>query len=111
MACHTCRRIAIEQHIVRKVVKSLLTAGYWLQTDMNDDPRPNKPTRDLVEILNEMREVDDEFLGAFENSTDEHPFAWVRFVYGNDGYDVVSDYTVNIEKIMAPINDYTDKLV
>ena len=36
---------------------------------------------------------------------------WVWFVYGNDGYDVISDYTANekIEALMVNVNKLADK--
>jgi hypothetical protein len=57
-------------------------------------------------------EVDDEHLGVFQAADATgvervcRPFAWVRFVYGNDGYDVISDYTTSLEAVLAPINDW-----
>lgn len=105
--CYTCQRIAVEQEIVTKVVDAMLQAGYCLQTDVLDDPRPTVPTSDRTEILAEMMAVDDEFLGVYHGSD---RIGWVRFVYGNDGWDVVSDYTTNLESALAPINAYADTL-
>jgi hypothetical protein len=111
--CGTCQRITVEQEIVTRTVDALLAAGYLLQTDIQEDPRPAAPTRDRDYILTEMIEVDDEFLGVWFGHPaggDLWPDAWVRFVYGNDGWDVVSDYTTNLESILAPINTYADSL-
>lgn len=105
--CHICQRIAVEQEIVVKVVDAALSAGYLLQTDLNEDPRPESPTTDRAAILAEMMETDDEFLGLFK---DGGRCGWVRFVYGNDGWDVVSDYTTNLENLLSPINAYADSL-
>jgi hypothetical protein len=109
--CHTCQRIAVEQEIVTRTVDALLAAGYALQTDVQDDPRPAQPTGDRAVILSEMMAVDDEFLGAY-SWVAGHGVAkgWVRFVYGNSGWDVVSDYTTNLEAVLAPINEYADTL-
>lgn len=107
--CAVCQRLAVEQDIVTKVVDAMLEAGYSLQTDLRNEPRPAQPTRDRNAILSEMMAVDDEFLGVFDdNPEDRRPIGWVRFVYGNGGYDVVSDYTINLEKLLAPINAYAD---
>ena len=35
---------------------------------------------------------------------------WVWFVYGNDGWDVVCDYTINLESIIDPIIEYACNL-
>lgn len=108
--CHTCQRIAAEQDIVTRTVDALLAAGYALQTDIEGDPRPTRPTRDRAAILAQLMAVDDEYLGVF---LDNHKRAdgWVRFVYGNDGWDVVSDYTTNLESVLAPVNAYADTLI
>lgn len=44
-----------------------------------------------------------------DESTDNRPNAWVKLVYGNDGWDVICDYTINLETIIDPINDYSMK--
>lgn len=112
--CHTCQRIAVEQDIVTRTVDALLAAGYALQTDIQEDPRPERPTKDRAAILAEMMDVDDEFLGVYDQgesaSLTKGLIGWVRFVYGNDGWDVISDYTTNLESVLAPINEYADTL-
>lgn len=97
----------------RGTVDALLQAGYWLRTDEHDDPRPEQPTQDRDAIVKEIAEVDDEFLAVwFEapSAEDRRPNAWVRFVYGNDGWDVICDYTTNLETVLQPIIDYADTL-
>lgn len=110
--CPVCQRLAVEQDIVIRVIDAMLAAGYSLQTDiLGGDARPAQPTKDRDSILSEMMAVDDEFLGVFDDDPeDDRPIGWVRFVYGNDGWDVVSDYTTNLESILAPINQYADTL-
>jgi hypothetical protein len=113
--CHTCQRIAVEQDIVTRTVDAFLAAGYFLQTDIQDDPRPAIPTKDRDAILAEVMQVDDEFLGVFSPAADVDRscwpvHGWVRFVYGNDGCDVISDYTTNLEGVLAPVNEYAQKI-
>lgn len=110
--CSTCQRIGVEAELVEKTVDALLAAGYLLRTDIQEDPRPATPTAERDAILREMMDVDDEFLGAYKtyDKNDARPDGWVRFVYGNDGYDVVSDYTTNLESVLAPVNAYADTL-
>lgn len=108
--CSTCQRIAVEQDIVTRTVDALLGAGYLLQTNIQWR-RPANPTSDRGTILAQMMAVDDEFLGVHRpGDSDPRPFAWVRFVYGNDGWDVMSDYTTNLEDVLAPVNEYADSL-
>ncbi len=35
---------------------------------------------------------------------------WVRFIYGNDGWDVISDYTTNLEPVMKLVQPLIDRL-
>lgn len=111
--CTTCWRIALEQRIVKRTVDALLAQGYALATDEGEHRfyGPVAPTRERATILAALMEVDDEHLGVFPAEEVgapkvRQPFAWVRFVYGNDGWDVVSDYTTNLEDVLKPVNDY-----
>jgi hypothetical protein len=111
-------RVTVERRIVKKTVDALLAAGYALATDQGDHRfyGDSNPTRDRQTILDALCEVDEEHLGVF--TADEatgvervvQPFGWVYFVYGNDGPDVVSDYTTNLETVLAPVNDYAAAL-
>lgn len=116
--CSTCQRIAVEHEIVKRVVDALLAAGFYLRTDEKDDPRPQVPSKDRAAIIKEIAEVDDEFLAVFREipSPDRdvlvaRPDGWVRFVYGNDGWEVICDYTVNLEPVLQPILDYCETLM
>lgn len=104
--CPTCRRINIERDIVTRTVSALLKAGCSLSTDANPEMGPRTKRAD---VLAELMEVDDEHLMVFNTPQPEHDYVdvgWVRFVYGNDGADVISDYTVNLEGVLQPVFDY-----
>ncbi len=114
--CHICQRITLEQDIVTRTVEALLAAGYALNIDNGGDELELKRfTTDRAEVLGAMMETDEECLVAQAFARDEQgrPVTagqWVRFVYGNDGYDVVNDYTTGLEAVMAPINAYSDSM-
>jgi hypothetical protein len=118
VACSTCHRIGIEADIVTRTVDALLAAGYALAVSDGGDLRPEKPSRDREVVLRELMETDDDFLGVWKLTTGvtgltEHtdlPNGWVYFVYGNDGWDVINDYTVNLEPVLAPVNAYVDSI-
>lgn len=107
--CHVCQRIAVEQEIVTRTVDALLSAGFRLATDA-DDCAQHTYTADRSVILAALMEVDDEHLLARAGTRADARTGWVRFVYGNDGYDVISDYTTNLEDVLAPVNAYADTL-
>lgn len=115
--CHVCQRIAVEQDIVTRAVDAFLAAGFALQTNQSGGPWvPERPATDRDLILAELMQVDDEHMAVIKAGAD--PMAsgqhtcegWVRFVYGNDGYDVISDYTTNLEAILEPVNAYAETL-
>lgn len=110
--CALCQRIAVEADIVTRAIDALLVAGFELQIDgCGDDDRPEQPVSDRARILREMMETDDDVLMTWRKDHDTlAPQGWVRFVYGNDGYDVISDYTTNLEDVLAPVNAYADTL-
>lgn len=103
LACHICARIKLEWEIVVKVVDKLLRSGYELSV-YSEDPAIESYTTDRQTVLSLMMEVDDEFLYAIKDGKR----SWVRFVYGNDGYDVISDYTTDLEDVLAPIQKWID---
>lgn len=102
--CKTCMRIQLEATIVKRTVRALLAAGYALKTDASEDM---DWTTSATTILAEMMETDDEHLLVQRTNVET---SWVRFVYGNDGWDVINDYTTDLETVLKPVNDYADRM-
>lgn len=103
--CNICARITVERSIVERVVDALLAAGHLLNVDNGEDVTTTTVDRDY--ILRSLFQTDDEHLISYKHGRID---AWVRFVYGNGGFDVISDYTTNLEPIIAPIMSYADSL-
>jgi hypothetical protein len=99
-------RIMIEKRIARRVVRDLLAAGYELTVDNGGDEAEIPWSRDFKTVVGAMFATDEETLVARK----EGGRSFVYFVYGNDGWDVVNDYGVSLEPVMAPINAYADTL-
>jgi DNA-binding LytR/AlgR family response regulator len=108
--CATCRRIAIEQRIVKRVVDALLANGYALRVDDGEDYRPFKPTTDRRAILAELAATDDDTLETVKVIEGQTKRSFVRFVYGNDGYDVIADYGMSLDYLLEPITEYASTL-
>jgi hypothetical protein len=108
--CQICQRLALEADIVTRTVDALLAAGFLLLTNDGDEIRPSTPTADKAAILAELAEVDDEHLMIYKAQHNGTAEGWVRFVYGNDGWDVISDYTTNFEDVLKPVNAYVDSI-
>jgi len=96
----------MRQEVERKIAKALivdaLKAGYVISVDNGSDEESAK-FDDVKSTLDAMFATDEERLYMW-NPTNCKRIGWVFFVYGNDGWDVISDYTMNLEPIMAGAN-------
>jgi hypothetical protein len=89
-------RQKVEQTIARAVVDALLAADFVLGVNDGGDEPVITGSSDKAAILEALFNTDEDYLLA-KKRDDSHFKGWVRFVYGNDGWDVISDYTVNLE--------------
>lgn len=92
-------RQEVERKIAEALVKSALAEGYIISVYNGDDE--TSPFRTCEKVISHMFATDEDRLYLWK---DGKRFGWVFFVYGNDGWDVISDYTVNLEHIMAEAN-------
>lgn len=101
-------RIRMEQHIVRVAVKSMLDAGYYLSNDLGDGPE-SKPTNDAAAIEKDLFAGDETRIRVWFSAESvredvKTPDAWVYMIYGNCGYDVISDY-IDCDEIREVLKD------
>lgn len=111
-ACATCLRIMVEARIVRKTVRALLKAGFQLNVDNGGDCEElAHATDDRHALLAVLMDTDDEYLTVYRPGRDTR-VGWVRFVYGNGGWDVISDYICHLplEEAIQPVLDYASSL-
>lgn len=93
------KRIEIEKKIVRRAIKTLVDAGYTCSIyDLKDSSEKRK-------IFDEMISCDEERLRVRKGDIS----GWIYFVYGNDGFDVICDHTVNLEEVLKPVFEYARK--
>lgn len=85
------KRQRIEIAIVRRVVKDALAAGYALDVDDGGDELAAKGVTTEKAAMDALLNTDEDRL--WFTSADKR--GWVRFVYGNDGWDVINDYSDN----------------
>lgn len=105
--CSVCQRIAVEHKIVKKTIKTLLAAGYLLS--VNDGEGVTGLTIDEATLYSHLFDLDDAYLEVFRRDAPSVRLGWVRFVFGNDGFDVISDYTTSLEEILKPVNEYANR--
>lgn len=96
--CAICQRIDVEHKIVNRVVSDLLAAGYTLSSP--ESPKnlvSQEASTGLSALMADLFSCDDAVLRA---SRDGKSGRWVRFIYGNGGWDVISDYTTSLDADM-----------
>jgi hypothetical protein len=102
--CGTCRRIRIEQRIVRHTAKALIAAGYTI--DVNDGEETTlKGSTSLKAITEACFSTDEDRFYTYK----EGKKSFVQFIYGNGGHDVISDYGMSLEPVMAGVMKYTEQ--
>jgi hypothetical protein len=106
-------RRLVELAIVRKVAADLIAAGYLITVDDGED-EPVKNSTDVDAIIDAAFAVDEAYLRVAPNPANESRAAvrnrsgFVRLIFGNTGWDAVSDYSVNLEEALKPSSDYAD---
>ena len=84
-------RIAVEKAIAERIVDDALAQGYTVSVNDSEVWTLNNST-DKAAIMAAMFTSDADQLSFGMYGTDQ---GWVYLVYGNDGYDVISDYSSN----------------
>lgn len=104
------RRIAMEKEIFGRVVDAGVKAGFKLRLHNGDDWTGPK-TDNRKQLKEDCFQTDEDKLFFYKPDQEKGTYyGWVYFVYGNDGHDVISDYTTNLESVLKPVNDYADTL-
>lgn len=89
----------VERAIVRALVNELLAQGFRLTVwNGGDTPECSKEI-DFAPVWNALGETDEDELVAAKGIKGQPDYICLKFwlVYGNDGFDVLSDYTVSAE--------------
>lgn len=99
-------RQKIERAIAVKVIDAALDSGYTVSVD-DGEAVTVKESTDKEEILGAMFTTDEDYLYIHRPEGDK---AFVRFVYGNDGYDVIADNSCSLEEMLKPATELADKI-
>lgn len=105
------RRQHTEEALVLAAAIALLDAGYLL--GVNDGEEDTlRHSRDINAVQKALFTTDEDYLLVYEDADQDDPLNvaagdklhadwWVRCIYGNDGYDVISDYCVALEDVIG----------
>ena len=91
------KRQETERSIARRFIQDAIRSGCSIDVQDGEEVTLRAST-DVEAILKAMFTTDEDRLYLCR---DGKYIGWVYFVYGNDGWDVINDYTVNLEGIMA----------
>jgi hypothetical protein len=103
------RRQKVEQRIASALVSSLLGRGYSLAVAQGGEDE-GLATTSKRRILALLGECDKDYLFVYAPAPSHIRTGWVHLVYGNDGNDVIADYTCNLEPDIAPVSAFAETL-
>lgn len=103
--CATCSRMKVEHKIVIMCAKSLVSKGYEIAVNDGEETTLDY-TGDLNAIEAALFTTDEDY---FLTRKRGKPDSFVRFIYGNDGPDVINDYGMSLEPIMSKVNAFADR--
>ncbi|WP_439357927.1 hypothetical protein [Bradyrhizobium sp. DASA03007] len=86
-----------ERQIARKIIEDAITAGYKIDVYDGMD-FPLKDSDDAEMILGAMFSTDSDKLYLCKGGKS---VGWVFLVYGEYGWDVICDHTMNIESVLS----------
>jgi hypothetical protein len=95
MALNLENRKRVEREIVASVVKAAVAKGFTFYIDNGGDDDECVRTEGEEATLAAMFATDEDRLIIYDPKSDKPnlPLGMFHFVYGNDGWDVLSDYT------------------
>jgi hypothetical protein len=96
----------LERKIAEKLIDDAIGQGFQISVDDGEEVVLEQ-SADKKDILAAMFSVDEEYLWFYKNGLQN---GWVFFVYGNDGWDAISDYTANLEDVLRGVIGLSDEL-
>lgn len=92
----------MEQRIAKMVIQAGIDNGFDMMINDGED-NVTPWTTDPSVLFDAMFSTDEDMI-YFRKGLINH---FVYFVYGNEGYDVISDYSVALEEVLKPVNEFT----
>lgn len=93
-------RIAIERRIVSSLVHEFGEQGFTFLIDDGDNSE-YIPANSESSALDALMNTDEDQLGIVDPKVSKiRPIGWIKLTYGNDGWDVMSDWHTNLDQYM-----------
>lgn len=93
------QRQRIEQTIALVAAQALLEDGFLLGVHDGEELVMHH-SKSLEQVHSALFSTDEDYLYVYvkdDDKRDPRPQYWIRFVYGNSGWDVISDYSVKLD--------------
>lgn len=106
-------RRTTDQDIIRRLLKGLFADGYAINVDNGgEEMELSAPTADFEIAWGVIGEADMEhiYVYPFAGPKGRKAIGWVLLVFGNGVGELISDYTVNLESVLKPVNEYAAAL-
>ena len=116
------KRRKVERLIAVRVVLDCLRAGYALNVENGGEQRElPRVSKDSQKVLGAMFATDEDTLLVYELRPDPKyhddramdswvMIGWVRFIYGNSGWDVMADHTESLNTVLKDVGDLAETL-
>jgi hypothetical protein len=98
--------MGIEQKIIRRAVIDILGEGYKISVHDGGEYTVNRSI-DLNLILNATQTTDSDALVVWD---EDQNIGTVTLIYGNDGHDVIADYSNSLEEVLKGASLLADEL-
>lgn len=97
-------RALIELQVVDALIKAAQDNAFHLEID-GEGEGPDISTRRVSADAFKSALFDLDMATVYVS---RGTFGWIRLVFGNDGWDLISDYSTNLETFLEPVNAVAD---
>lgn len=101
-------RQLVERRIVKAALDIFLEAGFRISVHDGEEVTLSK-SRVRKDIVKAMFTTDEDSLFLYKPDGGAR-YGWIHFIYGNDGHDVICDYSCNLEELVEPVIALADKI-
>ena len=109
MTMNVQRTPEIERQIIQRIVKDALEAGFQITVDDGGD-RTERQAFHRPSRHHGGGDADRRGFPLLQQARLNRSRVGSRLIYGNDGWDVVNDYTTNLEPLLAGATAEADNL-
>ena len=108
LKAHSPRAIAragIEFEVARRLIETLNESGYSIAIE-DHSSEESTPATDIFETLRALFDTDEAYLTVKRGESEQ---SFILLVFGNDGYDLISDYGMSLESVLQPVFAWIDE--